>query len=279
MCGLACSLPRPLGAQVDSTFHETTPRWVAHFTSASANMLLSALTAGVAQELKGGSFRDGFTRGALGGLIIYGGKRISIESFAGAGLIGREVASVGASVVRNAADGLGSFERLVLPVGVIRIYRHPKPGNKWQAKIDAVALGQTIYGVVERELVFDASKSFSSGMAVFRTRNRILDLGDEHAAGVTNAGVIFLSDVPLWGQELLQRAFAHERVHSLQMDQLFLTLNDPYDDVLLRYLPLGDRVNRWVDINVTTEFLRLLNMAIDKHGDRPWELEAIYLTR
>jgi hypothetical protein len=44
-------------------------------------------------------------------------------------------------------------------------------------------------------------------------------------------------------------------------------------------LPGGDIVNRWVDINLSTELLRLLGRAGDRHHDRPWELEAIYFTR
>lgn len=277
VCGMAFACPRSLASQEDTA---SAPRWVRHFASASANMLLSGFTAGVIQEIKGGSFRDGFTRGALGGLIIYGGKRIAVDLAPGAGLIGREVAAVGASVVRNAADGIGSFDRLVLPVGIVRVYWTRAPARQWNVKIDALAAGWTIYGIMERELDFDVGKSLSSGMAIFETRNRILEFGEgDHAGGVTNAGVIYLSHIPLWGRERLDRSFAHERVHALQMDQMFVTLSDPFDDALLTRLPLGKHANQWVDINLATEFLRLLNVVIKKHSDRPWETEAIYLTR
>ena len=46
------------------------------------------------------------------------------------------------------------------------------------------------------------------------------------------SGVVFLSDVKPWGDAFLKRTFAHELVHMNQLDQIFLTLNEPYDDWL-----------------------------------------------
>src|SRR5688500_10942351 len=122
LVGLLLSGPRPLSAQTDTTSVLTTPTWVGQFTVAGANALLSGVTAGVIQELRGGSFSDGFARGALGGVVIYAGKRVAMDRFAGAGLLGREVAAVGTSMVRNAADGVGLLDRVVLPVGPVRVY-------------------------------------------------------------------------------------------------------------------------------------------------------------
>jgi hypothetical protein len=270
--------PAPLRAQADTAFYSASAgRWVVQFTIASANVLISGVTAGVTQELKGGSFRDGFTRGALGGLAIYAGKRIAVERFYGAGLVGREVASVGASMVRNASDGIGTFDRVVLPVGLVRVYWHKN--QPVVAKVDAIALGWTISGMIEPELKLDASQSLSFGVPTFRTRGKIIDLGDSHVGGVVKTGIIFLSDVPAWGQNFLQRTWAHERVHTLQMDQIFLTLNEPHDDRLLRVLPGGSALNRWVDLNLSSELLQILSRTTSRHGDRPWEMEAIYLTR
>ena len=273
--------PRMLAAQSDTASVVTTPSWVGHFTSASANALLSGVTAGLVQELKGGSFRDGFTRGALGGVVIYAGKRVAADRFTGAGLLGREVAAVGTSMVRNAADGIGTFDRVVLPVGITRLYWQRAAPRGVQVKLDVVALGWTIYGIVEPELHFEAEESFSAGTPVFSTDNKVIDFSgdDEHAAGVVEAGVIFRADVRVWGRDALSRAFAHERMHVLQMDQLFLTLNDPHDDWLLRQLPGGRKVARYVDLNGAEYIMTFLSALIDEHDHRPWELEAIHLAR
>lgn len=273
--------PVALHAQVDTTIYSApTPGWVAPFSLTAANALINGLTAGIAQELRGGSFRDGFTRGALGGAIVYAGKRLAVEDFDGAGLLGREVAAVGGSIVRNASDGIGTFDRLVLPVGLARVYWQRGPQRSLQLKFDPVAIGWTIYGIVEPELEINFERTLSAGTPVFQTNDKIISVGDDnHAGGIAESGVIFLSNVSQWGDPFLQRAFAHERVHVLQTDNIFLNWIEPQDDRLLRLLPGGSAINRWMDVNVSTEIMRLLANAFDRHRDRPWEVEAIYLTR
>ena len=281
LLGALLSVTRPLHGQTDTASVVNTPSWVGQFTVAGANALLSGVTAGVIQEIRGGSFSDGFTRGALGGVVIYAGKRIAMDRFAGAGLLGREVAAVGTSMVRNAADGVGLLDRVVLPVGPVRVHWQRAEPQPWRVKVDALALGWTLYGVVESELDFELRQSLSAGAVVFSTNNKVINFSgdDEHAAGIVEAGVIFRSDVRAWGQDALDRAFAHERMHVLQIDQLFLTLNDPHDDWLLRKLPAGEAVNRWVDLNVAEYLFTFLAGAIDEHSHRPWEMEAIHLAR
>lgn len=280
ICIAALVWPHRVHAQADTMFYNSaTPAWVGHFATASANALLSGVTAGIIQEIRGGSFRDGFTRGALGGTVIYAGKHIVARNFSGAGMIGRQVSAVGTSIVRNASNAVGTFDRVVLPIGFLRVYWQPNAPQQWHAKIDAVAAGWTIYGIAEPQLDLDFAESLSSGAVVFRTNGNVIAFDERHAGGVVQTGVIFLSDVRPWGQDFLQRALAHERVHVLQMDQIFMTLNDPHDDALLRMLPRGRAIDRYIDINLSTEILRLLTIPIDKHADRPWELEAIYLSR
>jgi hypothetical protein len=274
-----CALPAR--AQSDTLgYTSRTPTWVGHFTVLSANAVLGGLTGGIIQELRGGSFQDGFARGALGGAVIYSGKRITAENFFAAGLLGREIAAVGASVVRNASDGIGSFDRLILPAGFMRIYWDRARGGV-HAKVDAYAAGLVVYAIAQDHLELDARASLSAGVAVFRTDNEVITFGtdEQHAAGVSRGGIVLRSYVPGWGKEFLDRAFAHERVHVAQDDQLFITLNDRLDDWLFTKLGPVRPLARYIDLNGSSEFLRLLARAIPRHGDRPWELEAIYLTR
>lgn len=84
--------------------------------------MLGGLTAGIVQRLRGGSFSDGFARGAVGGAVAYAGRRIAAERFDGAGLLGRQVGAVGASVVRNASERRPSLERLFFPAGPLHVY-------------------------------------------------------------------------------------------------------------------------------------------------------------
>jgi hypothetical protein len=257
------------------------PRWTGELAVLGANAIVGGVTAGLAQRRVGGSFRDGFTRGFLGGTVVYGGKRVASERFPGAGLLGREVAAVGNSMVHNAAENRGTFDRLVLPVWIGRLYvdRDGAGGVRVTPRLDLMATFWTVHGVFEEELRFDAGRTLSAGTPVFMTDNRHIVVGGDDAGGVTAAGVLYLSDVPAFGEFRGPRLFAHERIHALQMDQIFLTWTRPLERALLATLPGGDRLSRYVDINLSTEFLFGLTLLFPEHGDRPWEIEAIYLAR
>ncbi len=125
-------LPAGARAQAPSNFVPdtgaviaTAPHWAGEFAILSGNAVLSGVTAGVVQKLRGGSFRDGFVRGLTGGGVIYLGKRVAAERFSGAGLLGREVASLGTSMVRNASEGYGLLDDVVLPVGAAPPWQAP----------------------------------------------------------------------------------------------------------------------------------------------------------
>jgi hypothetical protein len=257
------------------------PDWVGQFTVLSANALIGGLTAGVMQHARGESFARGFVRGALGGGAVWAGKWVAAQRFSGAGLAGREVAATGASMIRNAGRGQGFFEELVLPFGPVRFHITPGAPAPVRPKLDVLGTAWLLYGVSERELELDVGGSLSAGAPVFRTDGKILSIGDDslHAAGIANAGVVFVADVPAYGASLQRRALAHERVHVLQEDQLFLLWTDPAEDWLLERLPGGTHASRFIDLNLSTELLRLLGRFFPDHGERPWEMEAIFLAR
>jgi hypothetical protein len=285
LVALLMAWPRTAAAQC-SLFGETAcpvdaPRWVGEFATLSANAFVAGMTAGLTQQLRGRSFADGFVRGALGGIVIYGGKRLVVERFDGAGLLGREVAAVGSSMVRNASDGVGLFEQLVLPVGPVRLYVRPAE-RAVQPKLDALAFAWTIYGIAEPELSFDAGESLSAGAPVFLTDGKVLrssNVDSTHAAGVTVSGVILLADVPAMGAAFRARAFAHERVHVLQGDHIFATWTDPLESWLLRDVPGSRQVGRWADLGVSTDVFRVFSLLFDDYDERPWEMEAAFLAR
>ncbi len=301
LLGLVVALLAPGGAagQTPSSFVPdtgaviaTAPHWVGEFTILSGNVLLSGVTAGVTQKLRGGSFRDGFMRGLAGGGVIYLGKRFAAERFSGAGLLGREVASVGTSMVHNAGAGVGLLDDVVLPIGLVRFYRErevapadsagappPAPRRRYRVRLDAVATGWALYAAFQPKLHFDAGSSLSTGTLVFKTQNKVMSSGDVHAAGFAKDGVVLLSDVPFWGSVFAERSLHHELEHVLQEDQLFGTWLRPVQATGLRRLPGGRKLDRWVDLNASDELLDLLSNFIPHHDVRPWELEADYLAK
>lgn len=256
------------------------PRWVGEFASLSANALLGGLTAGLSLHLHGGSFGDGFLKGLVGGSGVYAGKRIAAERFDGAGLLGRQVAAAGTSIVGNAGRGAGLFDRLSLPVGPVWL---DFDGGPWPsgARIDGIALGWILYAAVEPELRFDLGRSLSAGTPVFHTNGTVLSFGDgaAHAAGVTQAGVILLADVPPYGDAFLERSFAHERIHVLQQDFMGAAWTDPLARLALDRAGAPPIVGGVLRFNLSTELLRGLGRLIPEHEDRPWEIESIFFAR
>jgi hypothetical protein len=275
-CLPGATLPDP-----DASCTFSAPRWAGELASFSANALLGGLTAGVMQHARGGSFSDGFLRGALGGGVVYAGKRVAAERFDGAGLLGREIAAAGISVSRNAALGLPSLSRLSFPIGPIRLNIERSDGVRVRPSLDLVALGWTAWALSRSELSLSAGRSLSAGTLVFRTDNEVLLLGNDsvHAGGIAAAGIILLSDVPAFGDRYLDRSFAHERVHVLQEDQLASLWIDPAADWLLSRTRAGERIAPYVDINLSAEVLRLFGGLFPVYDDRPWELESIFFAR
>jgi hypothetical protein len=259
----------------------TSPRWSGELASLGANALVGALTAGLTREFRDGDFSDGFTRGALGGVITYAGKRLAAEDFTTAGLFGRQIAAVGASATRNAAAAQPSFERLTLPLGPVWLDVRRGERTHLAARVDPAALAWIVYGITERELDVDIGESLSAGAAVFRTNGKLLSFGNDsvHAAGVTNAGVVFLAQVPAYGEAARRRTETHERIHVIQEDQFTILWTAPLGEWAMGRTSLLARVAPHVVINLSTEVFRLLAPMFATHEDRPWELESIFHAR
>lgn len=274
-------LPTPIPPEFAQPCQSRYPKWTGELASLGVNALLGAVSGGVVQELRGGSFRDGFTRGAAGGSVIYVAKRVAAGEFDGAGLIGRQLGSVGSSIVRNAGLGRPSLSEIVLPIGVARVYLRPSE-KKFRVLPDLTAIAWTISGIQNDGLHLDWHESLSSGTPVFFTDNEILIINSDsaHVGGVTSSGVIFLANVPAFGERVARINLKHERIHVLQEDQVFLTVTDPFEDWAAHRIPrVGPFIVKYVDINLGTSLLDLLSGEMPKYLNRPWETEAIFRAR
>lgn len=272
LAGSVITLPGDAVAQTNPA-----PTWMRETSALGLNALLGGLTAGLTQEIRGGSFSDGFTRGAMGGAVMYGGKRIGVEGFPGAGLLGRQVAAMGISAVRNASDGVGSLERVVLPIGPVRLYLRPGSAEPVRARVDLVTTAAILYAAGVDELEMDAAASLSAGAPVFVVENALIrDLADDTlgASGRTRAGAMYLSRI--YGLDF-EEDFAHERVHVVQNDFIFLAWTDPAEDALLRAVPGGRLLSRYADLNLSPLVTTGLARAFKNYHDRPWEVEARFL--
>ena len=262
-----------------------TPRWVGHVTVLAGNAAIGALTGAVLQKLRGGSFKDGFVRGALGGSVSYVGKRVAVQDFWGAGLLGREFNALGVSMVRNASDGVPTLSHLYLPLGPlpVRATFDLTHGFRVQPQLDIAATAWLTTGLLGSHLILNLAESFSSGAPVFEAEGRWLVDSEHSVLAYAVSRSVFLGDPGLYRGAPPPRAhvLAHERVHVLQQDFVLTAWSDPFARVALNRFGAGRWMQRYVAVDalawVVGTASRLMYGA--NWGERfPTESEARFLT-
>ncbi len=273
---LAPSVRLDPGCRSPSDRHD----WGGEISAFLVNAALGGLTAGLSQTWRGGDFTDALLRGAVGGAVGYGGKRLAAEPFDGAGFLGRQVASFGNSFVRNAADGIPLLDRLYVPLYLVRLEIRARPeGTHVQPRLDVMTTAGTIYGLLQSDASFDAGSTLSAGAVVFRTPADLTRIYNTQgtAVGQTIGGFILLAERADRSPADHARTFAHERVHTLQFDQSLAYWASPLESWALERMGASG-LARWLDFNVASSALGLL-APVATYDALPWEMEAEWLTR
>lgn len=266
--------PAPASAQVDLG---------AELLTLGVNAMLGGATAAVGRELHGGSFLDGLAVGAAGGAAVYAGKRLNTIGGDGVGrgfgAVGRIVAAVGVSAVRNSAGNRGALDRIILPVGPVSL--HLRPGADSQRVAAKLHIARTVYLghlILDDSFAIDWSETVSAGAPVFRGQGVAVRFGDdEEAGGVELLGAISISDRSLVRYRDEHALLAHERVHVVQDDFITIAWTDPAEDWLLGHVPGGETIGRYVDTGLVYLGMAVAGAALLPYDDRPWEIEAAYL--
>jgi hypothetical protein len=264
VCGAAAA---PAAGQVTCASMEQcqgmtfSPGWQQEARTAGINALLGGITTAATRAVRGERVLDGFLAGLVGGGMIYAGKRIAVEDFRGAGLLGREVASVGGSVIRNTLAGAGPFEEVVLPLGPVRLYISR---DGVTPRVDAATVVTAAAFAVAYDARLDVRESVSAGALVFR--------GEGPMPGMSSAGALMVwRDMPA---DQGPRLLAHERVHVLQYDQAFLSWGEGPERRLTGLLPARSGVLDYVDTGAFVVSLRTALALMIPYAARPWEQEA-----
>lgn len=257
---ITCLSPVPARAQADLQ-----PR-TSHAEVLVINSLLGGVTGGVSSLLRGEPLFEGFALGAAGGGLVYAGKRLAVERWAGSGLVGRQIASVGSSLIGNAATGRGALDRLALGVGPVRVYLGRDRPAPW--RIDAPAAGLLLWGLLSDDLELRLPESLSTGAVVFHA---------ERGSASAWPSTIFFRD----GGDPARREYvlAHESVHILQLDQTYLSWSDPLESWLASRSPAARTLQRHVELNIVGLGIGVWGTRRWEHRDRPWEIEAMFLGR
>lgn len=219
---LTAALLLPSGSAAQVHEHRAV-EWGMDGALAAANIVISGLSASLTAVLRGEDVSRAFRRGAAGGALIFGGKRIAVERFDGAGLLGRQVGSVGSSVVANAGAGRDWFEEVWLPAGPLWI--QVSSGERRRVRLNLRDVGTLAWAIHRSELEMDWTRSLSNGAMTFVSpRHRIVS-GSREAAGVTIGGVVLLGVTHLDPDVV----HSHENVHVIQHDFLLQIVGRPIE--------------------------------------------------
>ena len=253
-------------------------RWLDHAAVIGANVLVGAVTAGVWQQLRGGSFTAGFARGALGGFVVYGGKQVAAIRMDGAGLVGRELAAVGSSMVRNAADGTPMLGRLTLPAGPLPL-RVERRASGWRLRLDGQALWWAGVAISTGDLALDLRRSWADGAMVWVADSAWFDAGTRSTPALAAPWAIFANRGALdaTGGPAVR---AHERLHVIQADQFALIISDPIDEWVGHQVPVLGRVGRWVALGLGVAAFAYPQTVMQRslgYEYLPWEVESMVL--
>lgn len=236
-------------------------------TVGAVNALVGGVTSAALRLVRGEPAWDAFWQGALGGSLAYFGKRVAVERFYGAGLMGRQLGSVGGSMIRNASAGRDLLQELVLPAGPVRLYISDRGITP---RLDLATLVTAGAFMVTYDARLDPAASLSAGALIFR--------GETPMPGFTGAGAtVVWPEIPSNEEP---RLMAHERIHILQYDQIFLSWGEQLERWTTEQAPpgLGGILDHF-DLGLGPLGIRTgLALALDYHA-RPWETEAYFLAQ
>lgn len=215
-----------------------------------ANAMVGGMTAGIRAWIEGRPVGPAFLQGAIGGSLMFAGKRIAVEHGDLAPFTGRMVAALGSSIVAHATTP-PLLDTLHIAAGPFR-FRFGratwKPGVSF-AVWDAATLA--ILAAAE-ETTFDWSRSFSSLTPVFITRNATIERDGERVMGYEIGGTVVLDGTG--AADDMDAVFNHEIVHVAQYDFAWLNLGR-HVDTWIRATAGIDAMPSWLFLDPLTPAL------------------------
>jgi hypothetical protein len=214
-------------------------------------------------------------QGLGGGFALGVGKQIAGNRFDGAGLVGRQIAAFGTSMVRSASE---DTLVLLVPVGPMTLEIRPSAVDRVRPRVNIVSAGTLMYYIIRDDTRIDWNATLSSGAPVFRFPTETVSTRDGVIFGRMDFGTIVLGARPPIMDLQRYLTLPHESIHIAQYDFLDHALALPPERAILRKLGVGENFLRHVDLGVVSVLLAgVLQMHMD-YDDRPWEREAVILT-
>lgn len=233
------------------------------------NTAIGATTAALVAYVRGRPVMRAAAVGALGGAVVYSGKHLATQDFDGAGLLARQVGAMGASLTRDAIEGVTPFRRVVLPLGVARLHVDATADVPVRLRADLASIVAVTAILLQGDRRLDVARSLSNGAPTFR-----LHRPESMYAGGHVAGVLWFNEAWTWRR---RETVAHELVHLVQHDASFITWAEPLERAALPAVPGLRWVHRWADVGLHVP-VRISANALLSYESRPWEWEAHVLS-
>lgn len=237
-----------------------------------SNLAANAAIGGILSAARQVFGRQKFTRpvvlGALGGALQGAGRQVAAGRSTASGLIGRQVSALGISATYSAG---GDSLVLIAPVWLVTFELRPHHENRIRARVNLMDLAFVSSALIDGRSL-DVGSSLVAGAPVF---TRPITRTDA-AAGYSRMGVIFLLNgtPPAARRETL----SHEAVHLLQWDAYNQLVANPIERKLVRGVPGGKSISRFLDLGVLSPTSALLLARQIPYDRQPWEREAYLLT-
>ncbi|HEY7406703.1 MAG TPA: hypothetical protein VH638_00420 [Gemmatimonadaceae bacterium] len=210
-----------------------------------------------------------------GGVAMGAGKQVAARRFDGSGLIGRQLAALGTSVVRSASE---DTLVMMVPVGPMTLEVRPSAVDRVRPRVNLVSAGTVLYYIVRADTRIDWDATLSAGAPVFRFPTETVATRDGVIFGRMDFGTILLGAAPPVLDPQRRMTLPHEATHVVQYDFLEQALSLPPERAILRKLGVSEGWLRHVDVGAISVMLAgVLQMHMD-YEDRPWEREAVLLT-
>ena len=259
MLALALPAANPATAQVSTK---------ARASNVAANAGIGAILAAARQVFGRREFTRPIVLGAIGGALQGAGRQVAAGRSTASGLVGRQISALGISATYSAgADSLV----LIAPLWLVTFEVRPDPQNRIQARVNLMDLAFVTSALLDGRSL-DIGSTLVAGAPVFTRTGRPTDM----ERGYSRMGVILLlDDTP---PALRREVLSHEAVHLLQWDAYNQLVANPIERALLRAVPGGRSISRFVDLGVLSPTSALLLAWHIPYDRQPWEREAYLLT-
>ena len=240
--------------------------------NAALNGAIGSASAGIAAAIKGRPIKPALLSGFGGGVLVSAGKQVAAADFSGSGLVGRQLSGLGLAFIRRAGNDTLKIPLLVGPVTLDLV---PSADDRLRPRVNLTQSLTMVYYMVRHETSLDAAATLSTAAPTFRLPEIGFSTPWGLALGHMTMGTIVLGRET--GSPVNAQTLRHESVHVLQLDDANEILGFPAERAVVRLLPGGDRIARYVDVGVVGHLLALALSTRISYDHHPWEREAYLL--